>query len=322
MGTTAIVTRPLVTNQTFIGLVPRQADLSSDFLYYALQGHRDRLAAAADGAIQAYLSKDDFRSLRIPIPPLRLQRAIADYLDHETARTDAFIAAKRRMVSLTEERRRSSIEHLLWRTAAGLRPPTTLRRVASRIDVGIAEAATHAYAETGVPLLRSTNIRENAVDTGDLLFIAPWFAERNRSKYVFAHDILTVRTGNVGVSALVPTRLDRSQCFTQLITTVAPKHNAEFVSLALNSQRARDYFQLTGWGSAQSNISVPILASAPIPTADAATQRQVAANARAVNERSGKLTTALAAQLDLLQQRRRALITAAVTGKLEIPEAA
>lgn len=322
MGTTAIVTRPLVTNQTFIGLVPRSAELSSEFLYYALQGHRERLTATATGAIQSYLSREDFRSLRIPIPPLSTQHAIAGYLDQETTQIDALIAAKRRMRELTEERRRSSIEHLLWGHANKLRPPTMLRRVASRIDVGIAEAATHAYETVGVPLLRSMNIRENAIDSTDLLFIAPWFAERNRSKYIYTNDILTVRTGAVGVSALVPPRFDRSQCFTQLITTVAPQHSAEFVSLALNSQRAREYFQLTGWGSAQSNISVPILASAPIPIADLPTQLRVSELARNVNERCEKVTNALTAQLILLSERRRALITAAVTGQLDIPEAA
>jgi len=51
MGATAIAARPLITNQTFIGLVPH-AGLLSDFLYYLLQGRRDELQAQASGAIQ------------------------------------------------------------------------------------------------------------------------------------------------------------------------------------------------------------------------------------------------------------------------------
>jgi type I restriction enzyme, S subunit len=291
------------------------------FAYVLIEGTR-RLEPLMHGSAMTHITQEMLKSLSIAVPPLTVQRAIADYLDCETARIDALISAKRRMVELTEERRRSSIERLLWDANGRLRPSTTLRRVASRIDVGIAEAATHAYETSGVPLLRSMNIRENAIDPTDLLFIAPWFAERNKSKYVYMDDILTVRTGNVGVSALVPLRFNRSQCFTQLITTVTSPHSADFVSFALNSQRAREYFQLTGWGSAQSNISVPILGSAPIPVADSSTQLRVAKLARNVNEQCEKVSKVLATQLILLSERRQALITAMVTGKLDLPEAA
>ena len=46
---------------------------------------------------------------RIPLPPLQTQKAVADYLDRETGRVDALIAAKQRMVGLFEERRQAVI---------------------------------------------------------------------------------------------------------------------------------------------------------------------------------------------------------------------
>ena len=52
------------------------------------------------------LQCDEFESINLPLPSLPAQRAIADYLDRETARIDALIAAKRRMVELLEERGR------------------------------------------------------------------------------------------------------------------------------------------------------------------------------------------------------------------------
>jgi type I restriction enzyme S subunit len=289
------------------------------FAYVLEEGVR-RLEPLMHGSAMTHITKEMLRSLSIAVPSLIVQRDVADYLDREMAWIDALVAAKLRMVDLLEERRKSFIEHLIWGHAKEVRTATILRRVASRIDVGIAEAATHAYASEGVPLLRSMNIRENAIDATDLLFIAPWFAERNKSKYVYENDILTVRTGTVGVSALVPLRFNRSQCFTQLITTISPTHSAEFVSLALNSQRAREYFQLTGWGSAQSNISVPILGSAPIPMVDLATQLREVDLARGINDKYGKVGKALTVQLKLLSEYRQALITKAITGHLDIPE--
>src|SRR5207248_435328 len=97
-----------------------------------------------------------------------------------------------------------------------------LRRIATRVDVGIAEAATHAYADVGVPLVRATNILNGTLERDSMLFIEPWFAERNRSKRLHTGDIVTVRTGVPGQSAVVPLDLNGAQCFTALMTTLRP----------------------------------------------------------------------------------------------------
>lgn len=313
----------LVASTGFVCLRPRPCT-DARYLGWLAQSDVvvDEVVARSVGVSYPAINPSDVGLLKVPSPDLEEQRAIAAYLDRETARIDALIAAKRRMGELVEERRRSAAERELWGPRTDPHQATTLRRVASRVDVGIAEAATHAYADTGVPLLRSTNIRENAIDDSELLFISSWFANRNRSKYVLTDDILTVRTGNVGVSALVPDRLDHSQCFTQLITTVASPHLPEFVCLALNSQRAREYFLVTGWGSAQANISVPILSGAPIPLADPLDQAGIVERVTAINEYAAAMNSALQRQTELLRVRRQALISAAVTGDLAIPVAA
>src|SRR5688500_10246991 len=56
MGATAITRQPIVTNQTFIGIVPGD-ELTADYLYWLLQALRDELQSQATGAIQQYLSK-------------------------------------------------------------------------------------------------------------------------------------------------------------------------------------------------------------------------------------------------------------------------
>ena len=105
---------------------------------------------------------------------------------------------------------------------------TTLRRLAHRIDVGIAEAATHAYADSGVPIIRTTNVRADNIDMREVKFIEPWLAEKNKSKYLFSGDLLTVRTGAPGTTAVIPRRLDRSQCFTMLMTTLTEPNDPHY----------------------------------------------------------------------------------------------
>lgn len=185
------------------------------------------------------------------------------------------------MIELLKEKRQAVISHAVTKglnLRAPLKPSgiewlgdvpehweaAVLTRIASRVVVGIAEAATHAYADEGIPILRSTNIRAGRI-IGDTLFIAPEFAGDRESKRLFAGDLVTVRTGNAGVTAVVPAKFDGCQCFTMLITSLRESQSVEFYCYWMNSVSAQCYFSLEGWGTAQVNISVPILKALPIP---------------------------------------------------------
>lgn len=103
MGATAIAANDLVTNQTFIGLVPDKAAIIPDFLFYVMQAMQERLQSQASGAIQQYLSRDEFRNLRFALPPLDEQRRIAEFLDDQVARIDEIVAARSAQRTLLAE---------------------------------------------------------------------------------------------------------------------------------------------------------------------------------------------------------------------------
>jgi type I restriction enzyme S subunit len=65
------------------------------------------------------VTREDLEGMPVPLPPLPLQRAIADYLDTETARIDALIEKKHRMVELLDERRTLKISEMLDCTVMG-----------------------------------------------------------------------------------------------------------------------------------------------------------------------------------------------------------
>jgi type I restriction enzyme S subunit len=277
----------------------------------------DEVVARSNGVSYPAINASDIGDIRIPSPDNSIQRAIADYLDVETARIDAIISKKKQLMALAFERLEATLERIFSRWEQ-----IPLRRLATRIDVGIAEAATHAYADDGVPLIRSTNIRRNRIDASDLLFIEPWFAERNRSKYVLVGDIVTVRTGEAGVSAVVPPELDQSQCFTQLITTLKPGYRPEIFCAALNCGDSRRYFRRSEWGSAQANISVPLLANAPVPNIPVSEQTAITLQISSLLRKADHIASSLKKQVELFQEHRQALVTAAVTGQLDLPEVA
>jgi type I restriction enzyme S subunit len=81
LGTCAIVKRPLVTNQTFIGLVSNSTKINEEFLYYYMTFHARILNDLSSGTTISYLSRQEFEDLLIFIPiKLTEQKAIAQVL--------------------------------------------------------------------------------------------------------------------------------------------------------------------------------------------------------------------------------------------------
>jgi type I restriction enzyme S subunit len=90
--------------------------------------------------------------------------------------------------------------------------------VCHKVSVGIATSTTKHFTDLGVPLIRNQNIKENNIDISDLLHISNDFAEMNKSKALEKGDILTIRTGYPGLSAVTTEKHSGWQTFTTLIS--------------------------------------------------------------------------------------------------------
>ena len=91
MGKCAIVSRELVSNQRFIGIIPDQ-NTCENFLYYLMLSNSERMNYLATGALQANLSRSSFEHLKVQFPSYQEQKEIADYLDAKCAEIDGLIA--------------------------------------------------------------------------------------------------------------------------------------------------------------------------------------------------------------------------------------
>jgi len=81
LGRCAIVKRPLITNQTFIGLVVNELKLSNEFIYYYMTFNAEELNNLSSGTTISYLSREQFEIFKIHIPPTESeQQAIAQIL--------------------------------------------------------------------------------------------------------------------------------------------------------------------------------------------------------------------------------------------------
>ncbi|MCD0416938.1 restriction endonuclease subunit S [Rubrivivax sp. JA1024] len=220
------------------------------------------------------ISGDDFMAMPLPVSTPEEQQKIVDCLDS----LDKLIAAQGRKVEVLKTHKKGLMQQLFPRegeTQPRLRFPEfknseewrelPLSALAEKIMVGIASAATHAYRETGVPMLRNQNIKEGGIDDSSLLFIDPAYEVAHKNKRLRAGDVITVRTGYPGLSAVVTQRYHNAQCFTSLITR--PKKDVlspDYLCAYINADIGKRFIMGAEAGGAQKNVNAGALEALPV----------------------------------------------------------
>lgn len=135
------------------------------------------------------------------------------------------------------------------------------------VTVGIANAATHAYSDDGIVMLRNLNVRENKLDDSDLIRIKSEFAAKYAKKSLKTGDVLVTRTGYPGIACVVPEKYSGCQTFTTLIARL--KNNAPviplFLSYWINSPSGKEFVARMKAGSSQQNFGATSLKLMPVP---------------------------------------------------------
>lgn len=154
---------------------------------------------------------------------------------------------------------------------------TNLSNISEKIMVGIASAATHAYCSDGILMLRNLNIKEGWIDGSDILKINAEYERQHKNKRLREGDILTVRTGYPGISAVVQKNHDGAQCFTSLITRLdKSKAIPEYICAYINSEFGRKFIVSGEAGGAQKNVNAGTLQKMPVPLPPLSEQKKIA----------------------------------------------
>ncbi len=260
LGRISIAKKPLYTNEAIAAFVPRGQEISNEFAAQAFQCLYlgDEIDEAVKGKT---LNKDKLSRLEIAFPKsLPEQVRIASVLSS----VDDLLSASRLMLERWKKIRDRTAEELLL----GNWEIKSLLEVCSSIRVGIASSATHAYAEKseGVPILRNLNIKEGYIDASDLMYVSREFDIEHKKKRIQKNDVITVRTGNPGSSAVVTDEFYGCQTFTTLISTPKLEYlRPDYLCLWINSEEGKKFVQAGQAGGAQKNLNVGTLEKMPIP---------------------------------------------------------
>lgn len=271
-------------------------------------------------------SAGKYRSMQVPVPPLDVQEQIAEFLDAETARIDALIAKKDRMIGLLTERKRSIVDDLVRR---GLDP--SVPTMESGIDL-VGRVPAHWEV---APLWTQCDFRPGKPhepfidDDGEHVCVNSRFVstEGRTVKWCTENlspakrsDILIVMSDLPNGRALGKAYFvcdARSYAVNQRVAIVSPrKMDPRFAYYQLNRSAL---FLRHDDGSNQTHLPNSVFTKLPLLVPPREEQEAISARLDEVVSSLDRTTSALRRQIDLLVEHRQALITAAVTGELAVP---
>ena len=301
---------------------PRSKGIDGRFLYWAINSDdvRNQMASRATGVTRFGLRTDAIHQIKLRVPSHSIQRNIADYLDIETARIDALIARKRQLIRLLEERKSLLAEA----TLAALRtsePSVPLKYLAYESDL-------RCGSDSDLTVL-SVSIHQGVVPKSALPDGQSRADDVSRHKKCNIGDIVINRmrafqgaVGVVGQAGVV------SPDYTVL--RIGSRVSPDFLHYVMRSSWFVSEMtrRLRGIGATdQGQVRTPRINFADlglieVPVPPRKKQDDLSfdlANQETCLTQAVDLQTK---QIALLAERRQALITAIVTGEMQVPKAA
>ena len=267
---------PVIVSPLYIVVNPDPRRIEGSYLNYFLHSKEAlcQIRNLTEGTVRDSLKFSGFQRLTLPLPPLPTQQRIADELDRLCALKKN---AEDRLAILDQIVKSRFVD--MFGGGCLSAEQQLFSDICEFVTVGIANSATHVYAESGVPMLRNQNIREGSLDDSDLVHIKSEFAEKYRSKTLKENDLLIVRTGYPGVSCVVPKKYEGAQTFTTLIARLRDLGETDpvFVCHYLNSPYGKEYVDKSKVGIAQQNFGARALEGMPIFIPHISLQREFAA---------------------------------------------
>ena len=319
-------------------------DIDGKYLYYATvdPSFRQFGAARMTGAAGQQRVPEDFvRDFRVWVPPLDQQRSIADYLDRETARLDALVAAKERVLGLLAEKRRALITRAVTR---GLDPSAPLRdsgipwlgkipshwevwKVGHAASIGngsTPDRSNAAYwAQGAIPWLNSSVVNQYEVTKAEQ-FVTQTALRECHLPVVKNGSVLVAITGQ-GKTRGQAVVLSLDATINQHLAYISPDHSRldswflrwTFLSAYESLRSISDDV-----GGTKGALRCEDVANIRVPVPPTDEQCAIVAHIAHQISKFDELRTATEKTTTLLKERRAALIAAAVTGRIDVENTA
>lgn len=334
LGKVAIAKVPLVTNQAILGLEP-SANLHNSYLVYWLKYLEPYLSLYSTSNTQDNLNTEKVGNLPVLITDLYEQIKIANFLDYQTAQIDTLIDKQQTLIQLLKEKRQAVISHAVTK---GLNPNTPMKdsgvewlgEVPEHWDFGAlkywadiidCKHITAEFVEDGYPLASIGEVKGWTVNLSTSKSTTKRFYLEligNGRKPIYG-DILYSRNATVGEAALVTKNMPnfamgQDICLIRSDNKILP----EYVLYVLNSGVIKNQLDLAMVGSTFKRINVDNIRNFDIAFPCSSEQQGIIEWLKVITTKYDDLTFNAEQAIQFMQERRTALISAAVTGKIDV----
>ncbi len=322
-----------VVSSTAALVSPREVD--GEFLYWTCKGHERYVRAETVVMGIPHVNGEFLDNLVLRVPPISTQKAIAHYLCRETARIDDLIAEKEKMLKLLEEKRTALISRAVTK---GIDPNVRMRpsgvelvrsipehwkiiRLKHLAEIYYGLSQPPEYRNDGIAFVRATNVKRGRIVAEGLVFVEE--ADLPSSRVIRLHegDIIVVRSGAyTGDSGLVTKEWRRSVAGYDMVLRFGASVEPEFVQYALLSPYVLNYqIDPLCIRAAQPHLNAEELGDVAILLPSRQEQQAIVDFVRPILAEMDDLIVVLRDSLRLLGERRTTLVSAAVTGRIDIP---
>lgn len=339
VGTTAVVDHdmPGWSFQKTVNRVRPVSDWSTRYLGYVLRAYRDAgvIDLVCNGSTIPHLTAEKLRALRIPSAPSGKQRAIVDYLDRETARIDTLIEEQQHLIEMLRERRRALRVHVALHGTAPTKEVESPLPWASQLP-----ASWRVVPLTSVAQLESGHTPSRSREDWWTDCYIPWVslhdvgtmrgtrylhdtAQRisdagianSSARLLPARTVVLSRDATVGRTAIMGAPMATSQHFAAWIC--GPLLDPEYLWV-LFGDAMQPFFDSFQNGSTIRTIGMGDLKAFRIPLPPVDEQRRIVEYLDGETAKIDALIAETENFIELARERRAALITAAVTGQIDV----
>ena len=339
LGRKGTIDRPLYWNGPFWAVdtmfyTEIGPDLDSKFFYY-FATHIDFGFFSTNTALPS-MSGSDIRAIRLAHPPLDEQRQIAEYLDRETGKIDELITKHEQLVDRLQQRHRSAIFRLVTK---GINPSAPLKtapfiwwgeipehwtmpKVSFHYSVVLGKMLDAARSEKPgdvlMPYVRAGNIQEAGLELGDLNEM-PFSPDEVAALDLRKGDLLVVEGGAVGVNYLISEPIENVS-FQKTVNRVRAldRSSTRFLGYALDVLRFSGVIDMLCNKSTIAHLTADKLGRINIPYPPVGEQEKIVELLELETAKLDQLASSARNVINVLHERRAALISAAVTGKIDV----
>ena len=304
------------------------------FYYYQLLSAKHELESWGQGSTFKELRRDKLGYVCLVKPPLEEQNTIAAFLNNETERIDTLIAKKERQIELLQEKRSALISHAVTK---GLNPDVKmkdsgiewlgtipehwnskkLKFLAQKIIDGT--HLTPTYVDTGIPFLRVTDIHTGVINFDEVKRI-PKEEHLDLTKRCCPHkgDLLLSKNGTIGVPCVVNWDGEFSIFVSLCLIKVKRELEVDYAKYFILSNEIREQIFAGGKKNTITNLHLDKIREFFFATPPILEQRTIAAFLGIETERLDNIIKKVQESITKLHEYRTALISAAVTGKIDV----